>query len=111
MSAPTEANRPGPNTVWETLREKIPKLTVGEQATVYSQSPKLKRSLRTGLAFLLIVSIVGSLLNESKNLLYYLAQAGAGAVIRCFVMISLGVVSAWSPGLSLPIRITIERRV
>lgn len=69
--------------------------------------PKLKRPLRIGLALLLIAAIVGSLVSEHENLLYYLAQAGAAAVMLCLTTISIGFMSAWLFKLDLRTRITI----
>ena len=69
--------------------------------------PKLKRPLRLGLALLVLVAIIGSLVSESENLLYYLAQAGIAAVMLCVTTILLGFVSTWLFKLDLRTRITI----
>lgn len=69
--------------------------------------PKLERPLRAGLALLILVAIVGSLVSESDNLLYYLAEAGAAAIILCLTTILLGFMSAWLFKLDLRTRITI----
>ncbi|MCB9077378.1 MAG: bile acid:sodium symporter [Anaerolineaceae bacterium] len=69
--------------------------------------PKLERPLRVGLALLILVAIVGSLVSESDNVLYYLAEAGAAAIMLCLTTILLGFVSAWLFKLDLRTRITI----
>ena len=69
--------------------------------------PTLKRPLRVGIAFLIIVAIVSSLLAERENLLYYLTQAGIATGLLCLLTVSLGFASARFAGLSLPIRKTI----
>ena len=69
--------------------------------------PTLKRPLRAGIAFLIVVAIIGTLLVEGENLLYYLTQTGVATGMLCLLTVSLGFAAARLAGLSLPIRKTI----
>lgn len=68
---------------------------------------RLRQPLRMGLALLLIAAIVGFLVDERENLLYYLSRAGAAGVMLCLTTITLGFVSAWLFKFDLRTRITI----
>jgi BASS family bile acid:Na+ symporter len=68
---------------------------------------KMRRPVRMGTAFLLIVAIFGFLLSERENLLNFLAQAGFATLMLCLITLLLGFMSAWLFKLSPRIRITI----
>ncbi|MCB0195105.1 MAG: bile acid:sodium symporter family protein [Anaerolineae bacterium] len=69
--------------------------------------PKLERPLRMGLALLIFLAIIGTLVSESDHLLYYLAQAGEATVMLCLITILLGFMSARLFKCDLRTRITI----
>jgi len=60
-----------------------------------------------GLALLLIGAIVGFLVDERENLLYYLSRAGAAGVLLGLTTVTLGFVSAGLFKFDLRTRITI----
>lgn len=68
---------------------------------------RLRRPLRIGLALLLMMAIVGYLVNERENLLYYLAQAGAATVILSLTTILLAFMMTWLFKLDLRTGITL----
>lgn len=68
---------------------------------------RLRRPLRIGLALLLMMAIVGYLVSERENLLYYLAQAGAATVILSLTTILLAFMMTWLFKLDLRTGITL----
>ena len=67
----------------------------------------MRRPVRIGTAFLLIVAIFGFLLSERESLLNFLVQAGFATLMLCLTTLLLGFMSAWLFKLSPRIRITI----
>ncbi len=67
----------------------------------------LKRPLRIGLTLLLMVAIVGTLVSQRENLLYYLIQAGAAVLILALATILLAFMTSWLFKLDLRTTITL----